>query len=36
MNQNLIHKKHPPGNELQLQLLINSNQIVERLERVAR
>jgi len=36
MNQNLIHKKHPPGNELQLQLFINSDQIEERLERVAR
>lgn len=31
-----MQKKQPPGNELQLQLLINSNDIEERLERVAR
>lgn len=36
MNQKLIQKKQPPGNSLQLQLLISSHQIEERLERVAR
>lgn len=36
MNQKLIQKKQPPGNELQLQLLISSLEIEERLERTAR
>lgn len=36
MKQKLIQKKQPPGNELQLQLLISSEEIEERLERVAR
>lgn len=36
MNQKLIQKKQPLGNELQLQLLIDSDLIEERLERVAR
>lgn len=31
-----MQKRQPPGNELQLQLLISSDQIEERLERVAR
>lgn len=31
-----MQKKQPPGNELQLQLLISSDQIEERLERIAR
>lgn len=36
MNQKLLQKKQPPGNDLQLQLLISADQIEERLERVAR
>ncbi|MCB1106889.1 MAG: hypoxanthine phosphoribosyltransferase [Chlamydiia bacterium] len=36
MNQKLIQKKQPLGNELQLQLLISSEEIEKRLERVAR
>ena len=36
MNQKLIQKKQPPGNELQLQLLIKSQEIEERLEKTAR
>ena len=36
MNQNLIQKKQPPGNALQLQLLISSDEIEARLKRVAR
>ena len=36
MNQKLIQKRQPLGNELQLQLLISSQEIEERLERTAR
>lgn len=35
-SQKLIQNKQPPGNELQLQLLIDSEKIQERLESVAR